>query len=97
MPDRAFEHRSSPAQAVAGIEQAINLRAVPRPFFDLIEVAIVRIERVVGFFVGPIVGHCSRRSASELAVLSFQLRFVRSNKCSNIVRHVQQLQPLLFI
>jgi hypothetical protein len=47
-------------EAVAGIEQAIDRRSVSRPLLDLIEVVGVRNQRVVSFFVGPIVvGHCS--------------------------------------
>jgi hypothetical protein len=34
-------------EIVARIEQAINLRAVARPFLDLVEIAIIRVERVV--------------------------------------------------
>ena len=37
-------------EAVAGINQPIDLRAVSRPLLNLVEVAIVRILRIVGFF-----------------------------------------------
>src|SRR5215831_149568 len=49
-------------EVVAGIEQAIYLRAIPRPFFDLVEVADVRNQRVVGFFVWLVV-HVRRTSS----------------------------------
>jgi hypothetical protein len=35
-------------QVVAGVEQAIDFRAVSRPLLDLVEIALVRVERVVG-------------------------------------------------
>src|ERR1700691_4953002 len=40
-------------EIVAGIKQALDLRAVLGPLFDLVEVAIVRAQRVVSFFAGP--------------------------------------------
>ena len=43
--DGAFEYRASPAQAVAGIEQAIDLRSVARPLLDFVEVAVVGVGR----------------------------------------------------
>ena len=43
------------AKIVAGIEQAINFHAVPRPLLDLVEIAMVGDQRVVGLFVGPVV------------------------------------------
>jgi hypothetical protein len=38
-------------QITAGIEHPIDLGAVLGPFFDLVVVAVVRQQRVVGFFV----------------------------------------------
>ena len=39
-------------QIVAGIEQVIDLGAVTRPLLNLVEIAVVRIERIIGLFVG---------------------------------------------
>jgi hypothetical protein len=36
--DRTLKHRVGSAQAVAGVEQAIDLPSVPRPFLDLVEI-----------------------------------------------------------
>jgi hypothetical protein len=41
-------------EVVAGVQQGINMHAVPAPRFDLVEVAQVGVERIVGLFVGPI-------------------------------------------
>ena len=41
-------------ETVAGVQQGIDTHAIPAPRFDLVEVAQVGIERVVGLFVGPI-------------------------------------------
>ena len=38
-------------QVNAGVEQAVDLCAVLRPFFQLVELSIIRVERVVGFFL----------------------------------------------
>jgi hypothetical protein len=38
MLDGMFKHRAGPAETIAGIEQAIDLRSVPRPLLDLGEV-----------------------------------------------------------
>jgi hypothetical protein len=42
------------AKIIAGIKQAIDFHAVPRPLFDLVEIAMVRNQRVVGLFIGPV-------------------------------------------
>jgi hypothetical protein len=41
MLNRPFENRPSPAETVAGIEEAINLRAVLGPLLDLVEIVQV--------------------------------------------------------
>jgi hypothetical protein len=51
MLDRVLEYRAGPAEAVAGIEQAVDLRFVPCPLLDLVEVAIVGIDRAVRFLM----------------------------------------------
>ncbi len=40
-------------EIIAGIKQTIDLLAVTRPFLDLVEVARIGDQRIVGFFVGP--------------------------------------------
>ena len=39
------------AKTIAGIKQAIDFHAVPRPLLDLVEIAIIRAQRIVGLFV----------------------------------------------
>jgi hypothetical protein len=46
MLDRSGEDVPRLVEIVARVEQAINLGAVARPFLDLVEIAVVRIERV---------------------------------------------------
>jgi hypothetical protein len=41
-------------EVVAGVQKAVDLRAVLGPLLDLVKVAIVREERVVGFLFRPI-------------------------------------------
>ena len=38
-------------EAIASVQQGIDTHAVSAPRFDLVEVAVVCIERVVGLFV----------------------------------------------
>jgi hypothetical protein len=47
----AGEDFAGPAEAVAGIKQAIDLRPIPRPLLDFVEVAVVGIRRAVRLFV----------------------------------------------
>ena len=42
------------AKIIADIEQAIDFHAVAGPLFDLVVIAVVREERIVSLFVGPI-------------------------------------------
>jgi hypothetical protein len=42
-------------QAAAGEQQFGYALTVARPLLDLVEVAVVRNQRLVGFFVGPII------------------------------------------
>jgi hypothetical protein len=51
--DRVFEQLTSLFEIVAGVKEAIDLAAVFGPLFDLVEVAMVRDERVISLFVGP--------------------------------------------
>ena len=53
MLNRIGEQLASLFQVVAGVEQAIDLRAVLRPLLDLVEIKVVRTQRVVSLFVGP--------------------------------------------
>ena len=62
MLDGALKHRAGPAKTVAGIEQAVDLRSVPRPLLDLIEIVQVGHQRIGGLLVevnvvGLRVGH----------------------------------------
>ena len=54
MLDRLLEERTRLVEVVAGVEHAIDLRAVTRPLLQLIEVALVCFERIVGLFVGQV-------------------------------------------
>ena len=50
--------RRALVQAVPSEQQFLNPLPIPAPLLNLVEVAPVGIERVVGFFVGPVeVGH----------------------------------------
>ena len=62
--DVALEHRAGHAQTVAGIEQAVDLRSVPRPLLDLVEAPVVHVDRAVRLLVevnviGLRIGHIS--------------------------------------
>ena len=45
--DGVFEYRARPSKAIAGIEQAVDLRPVPRPLLNFVEVAVVGIARAI--------------------------------------------------
>ena len=51
MPDGVLKHRAGPTKTVAGIEQAIDLRSVPRPLLDLVEIVQVGDQRIGGLIV----------------------------------------------
>jgi hypothetical protein len=51
MLDGLLKHRAGPAETVAGIEQAIDLRSVPRPLLDLVEIAQVGDQRIGSLLV----------------------------------------------
>ena len=53
-PDGAVEDFARLVEVVAGLEQTIDLRAIPHPLLNLVEVVHVRNQRVVGFFIGPV-------------------------------------------
>ena len=40
--------------AATGVQQIDNAHAIPRPLFNLVEVAGIRNQRVVGLLVGPV-------------------------------------------
>jgi hypothetical protein len=44
-------------EAVAGIDQARDVQIVRGPFLDFEKTALIRIDRIVGFFGGPLAGH----------------------------------------
>jgi hypothetical protein len=45
-------------EIVGGIVEAVDLLAVARPLLDLVEIAIVLAQRIVGFFVRPVIHAC---------------------------------------
>lgn len=51
MLDGVLKHRAGPTETVAGIEQAIDLRSVPRPLLDIVEIAQVGDQRIGGVLV----------------------------------------------
>ena len=55
MLDRRGEDLPRLVQAATGIEHVVDLGSVLRPLLDLIEVAVVRDERVAGLFVWQVV------------------------------------------
>ena len=56
------EQLTSLVEIVAGVKQAVDLRAILGPLLDLVVITIVRELRVVGLFgrLGPKVWHCER-------------------------------------
>jgi hypothetical protein len=53
----ALEHRAGPTETVTGIEQAIDLRSIPRPLLDFVEVAVVGMRRVICLLMdGDVIG-----------------------------------------
>ena len=51
MLDGLLKYQAGPAETVAGIEQVIDLRSVPRPLLDLVEIAQVGNQRIGGLLV----------------------------------------------
>ena len=51
MFDGVLKHRAGPTKTVAGIEQAIDLRSVPRLLLDLVEIAQVGDQRIGSLLV----------------------------------------------
>jgi hypothetical protein len=51
VPHRAPKHIASFGEIVAGVEHAVDLGAILRPLLNLVEVALVRLERVVGLLI----------------------------------------------
>ena len=49
-----LEHRTGAAKTIAGVQEAINLRAVARPLFYLVEIPRVGDQRVACLFVGDV-------------------------------------------
>jgi hypothetical protein len=54
MVDRRGEDLSRLIQIAACVEHALDPGAVLGSFLDLVEVAVVRNQRLVGLFVGPL-------------------------------------------
>jgi hypothetical protein len=53
-PVPVSENLLRPTKVAAGIQHAIDLAVVLRPLLDLVVIAIVRQQQIVGFFVGPV-------------------------------------------
>ena len=51
MHDRVLEHRAGPTKTVAGIEQAVDRRSIPRPLLDLVEIVQVGDQWIGGLLV----------------------------------------------
>jgi hypothetical protein len=51
MLDGLLEHQAGPTKAIAGIEQAIDLRSVPRSLLDFVEVPHVGDQWIDGLLV----------------------------------------------
>jgi hypothetical protein len=54
MLDGAGEDVLGLGETVARVEQALDRHAVARPLLDLVEVAVIRIERVARFLIRPV-------------------------------------------
>ena len=73
----------------------MDRRTALRPF----RVATVHIERVVGFFVGPVVGHLgkgARRGDCELSGSAVALRHASQQQANIILRHAPILPFVSF-
>src|SRR5215831_16103889 len=82
MLDRVLEHRAGPTRAVASIEQAIDLRSVPRPLLDLVEIAQVGDQWIGGLLVevnvvGLRIGHGPIIDPTEPLLRGSLVRFPR--------------------
>jgi hypothetical protein len=51
-------------EIIASVKQGNNMHTIPTPRFDLVEIAVVCIDRVVSLLVGPSIRHglCSGRT-----------------------------------
>ena len=56
MVDCRGEHLPRLVQAAAGIEHVIDPRSVFHPFLDLVEIAMVRDQRIAGFLFAVVFG-----------------------------------------
>ena len=61
----ALEYPARVVETIAGVEHQFNPQPVARPLLDLVEVAVVRDQRLVGFFVRPI-AHCDLALAATI-------------------------------
>ena len=74
---------------------------IPAPLLDLVEVALVGVERVVDFFVGPVVGHfsiCSTCIASSqgtaLACVELEIAAMKPKDAIDQLREIQEISDL---
>jgi len=59
--DETLKDKLSLTEAAPSEQQFLNPPPIPAPLLDLVEVAAVRIERIIGFFGGPVSGHLGAR------------------------------------
>ena len=82
-------------EAVAGVEHELDPQPVAAPLLDLVEVAAVGIERVVGFLVGPVT-HLARASPFRLLSLAMLGRNAstprRASAFWTLLKHAGALQ-----
>jgi hypothetical protein len=66
MLDCFSEQLASLVQIIAGVEHALDLRAILGPLFNLVEIAIVRQERAIGCSSGQSSDQSSLMPAGEM-------------------------------
>ena len=66
MLDGMFKHRAGPAETVAGIEQAVDVRSVPRPLLDLVEIVQVGDQRIPPVRNTPFLSKLDRRPSTPI-------------------------------
>jgi hypothetical protein len=54
MLDCVVEQLTSLFETVAGVKEAVDLHAILLPLLDLVEIAMIGVKCVIGFFVGPV-------------------------------------------
>src|SRR5262249_26460287 len=83
--DGVLEYRTGPSEAVARIEQAVDLRPVPRPLLNFVEVAVVGIGWAVRLLVevnvvGLRIGHGPIIDPTEPLLRGSLVRFPKAGR-----------------